>query len=182
MRFYDSIQLTNLDVDEVIRAKRFAEKVVSTTDYSDSNQSFREKIQMDHFISNLGEEAVRKVLQAYAKVEGPDYAIYEAKEKSWEADLLVNAMELAVKTQAQSSAIKYGRSWTFQDGMQRRDTILDKPKAWVVFVLFDDLQPYRFLVYPPFQICELTFGEPKLAQLKGAKKVVYAEGLPGCFS
>ena len=178
MRFYQNIQQVELDVDEVIRAKRFAEAVVGTTDYSDSNQSFREKIQQDHFISKLGEEAAKKVLQAYGEVRGPDYRIYGAAAKSWAADLQVNGIELAVKTQAGSSAIKYGRSWTFQDGTTRRDAILDKPDAWVVFVVFDDGQPYRFLVYPPYQLRELLFGAPKLAHLKGSKKVVYADSLP----
>ncbi|MCW3075055.1 MAG: hypothetical protein JWP69_2124 [Flaviaesturariibacter sp.] len=178
MRFYQNLQTIELDVDEVIRAKRFAEKVVDTTDYSDSNQSFRVKIQQDHFISKLGEEAAKKVLQTYARVEGPDYVIYEGVEKSWEADLLVNGIELAVKTQSQSSAVKYGKSWTFQSGTTRRDTILDKPQAWVCFVLFDDEHPYQFTVYPPYQISELVFGEPKLAHLKGSKKVVYESGLP----
>lgn len=178
MRFYHSIQQVSLDVDEVIRAKRFAEAVVGTTDYSDSNQTLRVKIQQDHFISKLGEEAAKKVLQAYGEVTGPDYGIYDVKAKSWAADLAVNGVEVAVKTQAQSSASKYGRSWTFQDGATRRDAILDKPEAWVVLVVFDDLQPYRFQVYPPYQMGELPFGEPKLAHLKGSKKVVYADALP----
>ncbi|MDB5197132.1 MAG: hypothetical protein JWP88_1503 [Flaviaesturariibacter sp.] len=178
MRFYQILQEVQLDVDEVIRAKRFADTVVGTTDYSDSLQTVEEKVRQDHFISKLGEEAAKKVLLRYAAVEGPDYAIYEAKAKSWEADLLVNGVEAAVKTQAQTSAQRYGVSWTFQCGSHRRDTILDKPEAWVIFVLFDDQHPYRFAVYPPFQIKELVFGEPKLARLKGSKKVVYENTLP----
>ncbi len=74
-------------------------------------------------------------------------------------------------------ANKYGLSWTFQSGSLRKDSIIDKHDAWVVFVEYDDTKPHNCKVLPPFQIKELIFGEPKLSYLKDSKKIVYADTL-----
>lgn len=178
MKFYTKIFKVCLESAIVAKAEIFADKVTSTTNYSDSRQIIADKIRDDHFISKLGEEAVRTVFLKYAHVTGPDYTIYEAKAKSWKEDLYIENTGLAVKTQKRSSAEKYGLSWTFQCSAGRKDTILQQPEAWVVFTLYDDLNPYACYVYPPFQMKELTFGEPRLDKLKGHKKVVYAITLP----
>jgi hypothetical protein len=177
MRFYSEIQKISLAKEAAIKAWRFAKKVVATTDYSDSNQRHRNKILIDHFVSKLGEEAAKEVLSQFSEVVGPDYNIYIAKEKSWEDDLFVNDVGVAVKTQLRRSALQYGLSWTFQSGEIRRDLILDRPEAWVIFVECDEQHPYEMYVYPPLQVKELVFGEPKLQHLKGHKKVVYADTL-----
>ena len=179
MKFYSSVQKIVLAKEVVDKAKSFAVEVAATTDYSDANQQQKDKIITDHFISKIGEEAARVVLCRFAKVEGPDYAIYEAKQKSWAADLFVNKVPLAVKTQATSAAIRYGLSWTFQSGAKRKDLILHQPEAWVVFVEYDDYNaPYETcFVLPPFQMKELVLDEPRLPHLKGHKKVVYAASL-----
>ena len=180
MKFYSSVQKLWLSKEIIDKAKQFAKAVTLTTDYSDTNQSTTDKIIRDHFVSKLGEEAARIVMSRFASVEGPDYNIYTAKQKSWEADLFVNKLPLAVKTQTTSAAVRYGLSWTFQCGIKRRDIILDKPDAWVIFVEYDDMhEPYQTcFVLPPFQIKELRFSEPKLSHLRGHKKVVYAASLP----
>lgn len=163
----------------VRRAQEFAAAVVSTVDYRDSNQSVKAKIQDDHFISKLGEEAVKVVFKARgAQVEGPDYTIYDGKKKSWNADLVINGIEVAVKTQKKSAANKYGLSWTFQHSEIRKDPILKNPEAWVCFVEVDDSDTkYKCIVFPPVKIKKLHFTEPKLKHLKGKKKVVYASDL-----
>ncbi len=180
MKYYSSVQKLTLSEAILIKAKQFAQSVVRTTNYSDANQTQINKIINDHYVSKLGEEAVKMVMGGYAEVKGPDYQIYEAKQKSWEADLFINETPLAVKTQTTSAAIRYGLSWTFQSGLKRKDTILEQPDAWVVFVEYDDSHiPFQTcFVLPPFQIKELVFNEPKLAHLKGHKKVVYATSLP----
>lgn len=162
------------------RAEAFAAAVLDTVDYRDSNQLHREKIRQDHFVSKLGEAAVREVFSGLGhQVKGPDYQVYPAERKSWAADLLVDDLELAVKTQTRSAARKYGLSWTFQCSPQRRDPILDQPLAWVCFTLLhDDETPMRCTVFPPCQIRELTFREPQLLKLRGKKKVVYAQDPP----
>jgi hypothetical protein len=118
------------------------------------------------------------VFSKYVPVSGPDYTIYHGKEKSWSDDLYINKIGLAVKTQKRSMAQRFGLSWTFQSGPARCDVILRKPDAWVVFVTYDDISGNVCYVYPPFQMKELTLGEPVLEKLKGFKKVVYANTLP----
>jgi len=160
---------------EIKRAKQFAEAVISTVNYSDSNQCNKAKIQEDHFVSKLGEEAVRKMYErANFQVKGPDYAIYEGKKKSWEEDLYVDDIGMAVKTQKRSAANRYGLSWTFQCSEKRRDPVLNDPLAWVCFVVFEDVGNKNCLVYPAKQIGKLKFRPPKLEYLIGKKQVVYA--------
>ena len=158
----------------ISHAKEFAEAVVQTIDYSDSNQSIRKKIEEDHFISKLGEVAVASHYKFMGcQVEGPDFTIYLGDYKSWESDLIIDGIPLAVKTQKRSSAKKYGLSWTFQSSGQRRDPILDKPDAWVIFVECNDEDDFSCILFPPKQMKDLILSEPKLKHLVGKKKVFY---------
>lgn len=182
MRFFKQPIAVLVGHDVLERAKSFSEKVAPTVGihgiYTDTNQSNLEKIRHDHYVSKVGEEAVKQVLQQLGKtIKGPDYEIYQGKQKSWASDLWVDGVDLAVKTQTKDLANRFGLSWTFQASRQRRDPILDKPDAWVCFVKFDQ-QKQLCDVYPPYQIKELEFGEPVLVKLKGTKKVVYAQKLP----
>ena len=172
-------QIMQLSQEAVARAAAFADSVVSTVNYRDSNQSVKKKIRDDHFVSKLGEEAVRMVFEARdCKVEGPDYKVYAGKGKSWEADLIVNELDVAVKTQRRSAANRYGLSWTFQDSLERRDPILDIPDAWVCLVVYEDLKEgYECMVYPLRKIKQLIFEAPRLSKLAGKKQAVYLETL-----
>jgi hypothetical protein len=127
----------------------------------------------------LGEEAVRMVFEAReCKVDGPDYNVYAGKGKSWEADLKVNELDVAVKTQRRSAANRYGLSWTFQDSPERRDPILDTPDAWVCLVVYEDLKEgCECVVYPLRKIKQLIFEAPRLSKLIGKKQAVYLETL-----
>jgi hypothetical protein len=172
--FNQYIEVVELEKELADNAKRFAQAVVETTDYSDANQGNREKVIHDHFISKLGEEAVKKLLTdlGYA-VRGPDYTIYPKFKKSWDSDLYVGGLGLAVKTQSLYSARRFGLSWTFGCLPSRRDPILDQPSAWVFFVEYFDTTG-ALLVFPPQQIGQLSFSDPVLPYLVGKKKVVYA--------
>jgi hypothetical protein len=183
MRYFVNVQTIIIETGLVDKAKNFAKQVTPTVGssgngYRDTNQFNLQKIENDHFVSKIGEEAVRIVFeQCSRKVQGPDYQIYAGKQKSWDSDLYVDGLGLAVKTQATSLAKKFGLSWTFQAGSYRKDPILNNLEAWVCFVEFNEITR-QCRVYPPYQIKELTFGEPKLDKLKGSKKVVYADKLP----
>ncbi|MEM7595672.1 MAG: hypothetical protein AAF383_29920 [Cyanobacteria bacterium P01_A01_bin.83] len=89
---------------------------------------------------------------------------------------MIDGVDLAVKTQLKSSVNRHGLSWMFQYGRYRKDTILDEPEAWVCFVQcnYRD-RSYDCIIYPPLQIKNIVFSEPKLAKLKSEKKVVYAK-------
>ena len=172
-------QVIHIPSEAVQRAAAFAEAVAATVNYRDSNQTEIQKIRDDHFVSKLGEEAVRFVFeQRDCKIEGPDYTIYSGKQKSWAADLRINNLEVAVKTQRRSAANRYDLSWTFQDSPQRRDPILDMPDAWVCLVVYEDLkEDYECMVYPLRKIKQLIFEAPRLSRLVGKKQAVYLETL-----
>jgi hypothetical protein len=168
-----------LTPEAVARASAFADAVTATVNYRDSNQTVKTKIKDDHFVSKLGEEAVKFVFEAReCQVEGPDYKVYAGKGKSWEADLKVSGLEVAVKTQRRSAAKRYGLSWTFQDSPERRDPILDMPDAWVCLVVYEDLKEgNECVVYPLRKIKQLIFEAPRLSRLVGKKQAVYLETL-----
>lgn len=177
MKIFKTIQKTKITAEQLIRAQTFSNAVIGTVNYRDSRQNNREKIRHDHFVSKIGEEAVKAIFEKMnLQVKGPDYSIYEGKSKSWDDDLLIDDIPLAVKTQTSHSAAKFGLSWTFQSGKRRADPILKNPLAWVCFVEFDE-QKKICRVFPPFQIKDLPLKEPLLAKLKGEKKVVYAQDL-----
>jgi hypothetical protein len=172
-------QIVHLPPEAVARATAFADAVTGTVNYRDSNQSIKEKIRDDHFVSKLGEEAVRFVFEKRdCAIEGPDYTIYSGKQKSWDADLKVNELDVAVKTQRRSAANRYDLSWTFQDAPERHDPILDMPEAWVCLVVYEDLKPDdECVVYPLRKIKQLIFEAPRLSKLVGKKQAVYLETL-----
>ena len=179
MATFRTPQIVQLSPEAVSRAKAFAEAVTATVNYRDSNQTHRQKINDDHFVSKLGEEAARYVFEARnCVVEGPDYTIYDGKQKSWACDLKINALEVAVKTQRRSAAQRYGLSWTFQDSARRRDPILSMPEAWVCLVVFEDLKSgFECIVYPLRKIKQLIFEAPRLGKFVGKKQAVYLETL-----
>ena len=179
MATFKEPQTVHLSAEAVARAAAFAEAVTATVNYRDSHQIIQKKIRDDHFVSKLGEEAVRFVFeQRDCSVEGPDYTIYSGKQKSWDADLKINDLEVAVKTQRRSAAKRYGLSWTFQDSPERRDPILDTPEVWVCLVVYEDLKDgYECVVYPLRKIKQLIFEAPRLSKLVGKKQAVYLETL-----
>jgi hypothetical protein len=179
MSTFRTPQIIHLPPAAVERAKAFAEAVTETVNYRDSNQTQKKKIHDDHFVSKLGEEAVCLVFQARkCAVEGPDYTIYDGRQKSWAADLKINALEVAVKTQRRSAANRYGLSWTFQDSPERHDPILAMPEAWVCLVVYEDLNPgFECVVYPLRKIKQLIFEAPRLSRLRGKKQAIYLETL-----
>ena len=179
MATFRTPQKIQLPFEAIKRANTFADAVIVTVNYRDSNQSRKHKIRDDHFVSKLGEEAVRLVFERRnCTVEGPDYTIYNRMQKSWVADLKINALEVAVKTQRRSAANRYGLSWTFQDSPKRRDPILSMTDAWVCLVVYEDLEPgFECLVYPLRKIRQLIFEAPRLSRLEGKKQAVYLETL-----
>lgn len=172
-------QRVQLSPEAVSRAQKFADTVTATVNYHDSNQTQAEKIRDDHFVSKLGEEAVRAVFESRnCTVEGPDYSIYTGRQKSWAADLKINDLDVAVKTQRRSAADRYGLSWTFQDSPERHDPILEMPEAWVSFVVYEDAgSGFECIVYPLLKVKKLVFDPPQKSYLLGKKKVVYLEKL-----
>lgn len=179
MSTFRTPQILHVPPEFVARARSFADAVIETVNYRDSNQNKTKKIRDDHFVSKLGEEAVRLVFEMrQCAVIGPDYEVYSSRQKSWSADLRINALDVAVKTQRRSAANRYDLSWTFQDSPRRRDPILSMPEAWVCLVVYEDLKPdHECVVYPLRKIKQLIFEAPRLGRLAGKKQAVYLETL-----
>jgi len=179
MSTFRAPQIVHLPPEILAQAQAFADAVTDTVNYGDSHQTKKQKIRDDHFVSKLGEEAVRLVFEARdCIVAGPDYMIYNANQKSWAADLKINALEVAVKTQRRSAAQRYDLSWTFQDSLERRDPILSMPEAWVCLVVYEDLKlDHECVVYPLRRVKQLIFEPPRLEHLVGKKQAVYLETL-----
>lgn len=156
-----------------LKAQTYAMSVRSTVNYADSAQT-SPKVQGDHLVGKLGEEAVRLVFQSFGlEVAGPDYQVYNARQKSWGHDLSVDGTALHVKTQTVRAALLYGLSWMFQDSSKRSDTALESSDDWVAFVLLDETKLLA-RVYPVQQMKALRFSQPALEHLRGKKQVVYA--------
>jgi len=179
MSTFRTPQIVHLSSEAVDRANAFATAVTDTVNYHDSNQTRKRKIHDDHFVSKLGEEAVKLVFEKrHCVVQGPDYMVYSGKQKSWDSDLKINALDVAVKTQRRSAANRYGLSWTFQDSPERRDPILSNPEAWVCLVVYEDLKPdFECVVFPLRKIKQLIFEAPRLKRLAEKKQAVYLETL-----
>jgi hypothetical protein len=179
MSTFRTPQTVHLPPEAIDRAKAFASAVTETVNYRDSDQTLKKKIHDDHFVSKLGEEAVRLVFEARnCVIEGPDYTIYGGEQKSWAADLKINELEVAVKTQRRSAANRYGLSWTFQDSPKRHDPILSMPEAWVGLVVYEDMKSgFECVVYPLRKIKQLIFEAPRLSRLLGKKQAIYLETL-----
>ncbi len=183
--YYSEIQKVNVLPEWLTSAENFSAFVAPTTDYTDTKQSNLSLVQHQHRISKIAEEAVKQTFENLgAIVIGPDYKIYETREKSWSCDLSVNSIPIAVKAQDEKAALKFGLSWTFQRSsikqnsgrVSRRDIFLDNPIALVCFVKYDEKENSCY-VSLPYQRSSLEFREPVLSKLKDAKAVIYAKTL-----
>lgn len=162
-------------------AKKYADDVISTIDYSDSNQTNLEKIKSDHYNGKVGEFAVYNFLERN-KIEStyPDCEIYEAHNKSWVSDLYVTIegckYPLAVKTMHENAADKFGWSWIFQYSRTgRKDKVFEnRDSSFVSFVkIFRHEIQDGILISRPLILSNFRFSDPIAQRLKGHKLVVY---------
>lgn len=168
------------------QCKDFANKQLDTSrdQYRRRNQSNPERIIKQISDGKMGE------LLAYdhMKLLGfdctePDFAIYTARFKSFDADLISGDTHVHVKTQCQSSAAKYGTSWVFQAGGRgfgHSDPCISEGKSWCIFVIIDH-ERCSGNIYGPLDMCKVRphFKDPKLKQLIGIKKCIYLEDIQG---
>lgn len=162
------IKLSVIDRD---MAMSYARAVVDTVDYAARGQTDKDKAVHDHYIGKLGEIAAAFLLETKGvQVSQPDFAIH--KDKSWDDDLYIDGVGIAVKTQDRELARRFGLSWTFHVN----DPILNEPDKIVYFV---EYTPELMYVYAGHKIRELTFKPPTLERLIPYKKVVYAADLEG---
>ncbi len=94
----------------------FAANSVKTSQdmYSRRGQSDLKKVTWDIRNGKLAEEISYSLLsQTFPNLSTPDYEIYQAGQKSWDADLKNDKVQIAVKSQDRKSAEMFGMSWVF---------------------------------------------------------------------
>ena len=112
------IKITKKDVQ---KAKDFAKKRLekSRAHYMKRKQFNSEKLREDITIGALGEIAAYRMLkkQYGIKVSKPDFNVYEAPKKTFDADLMDKQGHMFhIKSQSIDSSKKYGRSYILQYG------------------------------------------------------------------
>ncbi|MFZ4768630.1 MAG: hypothetical protein ACOYLO_00520 [Ferruginibacter sp.] len=172
--------------DEILDlCKKFASAVNPTTRYDDCGQNDMDKRYIDNLIGKISEFAVYGILNSIGKennfeVNRPDINIYKGKKKSWKSDLSIiatdNEINMAVKSQTLSQALKYSFSGTFQAASFRRDAALDNSNEIIFLCLVDDSSDYKkTLVLPPKKISDIKMSDPKLPKFRGIKICYYAK-------
>lgn len=171
--------------DEIYNAcENFANKVNPTTKYNDCGQNDMNKRLIDNLIGKIAEFGTYGILNSIAKENGftinqPDVLIYKGKKKSWKSDLIIEAddgdINIAVKAQSLSQAMKYSLSGTFQAASFRKDKVLDSTDEIIFLCMVNDTNYRKVLVLPPKTIGEIKFGDPKLFKFKGIKICYYAK-------
>jgi hypothetical protein len=102
--------------------------------------------------------------------------IYEAKDKSFEADLIVGDSLIHVKSQDIESATRYGASWLFQ----KKDKLLTVPgdNEFIAFCIVNDLSvDIKGIVLAKDLVKNNLVSEPKVARYTHTKNALYLQNI-----
>jgi len=189
-----------VSASDVARCRVFAEKSVGTSldQYARRHQTNLKTIQHQIEVGKIGELAVhewiiRQGLRVDVNAEPlawahlltePDFAIYDARHKTFAADMTFDGIPIHVKSQDRASAERFGISWTFQYGAKvgsDKEIFSPNPKGFVAFALVTPGQTTSVTLYGFPKVETLhrydLFRDPKLAKLRGIKTVVYNDDL-----
>lgn len=175
-----SISKQEWDVD-IAKCRSFAQAQYKTSrsQYRRRNQSNPDRIISQIVDGKMGELMVeRHLIETGFSSSSPDFEIYTARNKSFDADLFCGKVNVHVKTQSAESAQRYGASWVFQAGgvgFGNTDPCLDNSSSdWCVFVTLDAKTHSANLVGPlDIRSIRPHFKDPKLQHLIGIKKCIY---------
>lgn len=181
-------KIAKLEVETIENARKFAAEMVKTVNYADSGQTKKEVVENNILVGRLGEEAARLgFINLGYKVVGPDYKIYNPKEKRWKYDLIIEndksqKLGINVMTQAASQARYHGVNWILQSIEKgRKDPLQNDPDSLVCLVELDDsFRWYPCIIYRLYKIGDLQISDAK-GKYFGIKKVIKKEDLP-CFA
>jgi len=142
----------------------FAENCIETNidEYIRRNQKNMEKIVNDIYHGKLAEVLVHDYVSNLKPCSPPDFMIYEAKRKSFDADLSTNSADIHVKSCIES---RYDNSWVFQPN----DPVVINPseKDSLALFVFGVKNNYFYLT----KALDVVYEEPRSNKLN--KKVVY---------
>lgn len=125
------LETIHVSPETIAMCRDFAERSVESSldEYKRRKQFNRKKIEDDITTGKVVEFAISHALQAHGiNCTLPDIAVYEAKQKSFDADLRFGPelqYRIHCKSQKQSQGKAYGISWVFQ----RYDKLVCKPSA-----------------------------------------------------
>ena len=138
MRIGEKIKLTKKVIQQ---CEDFAEARIggSEDEYKRRGEKRNTKIYEDILLGAAGEFAAYKYLSSCGvRVNKPDLAIYDVKNKSFDADLVSNKYTFHVKSQGEQSRKRYGCSWL----LQRRDKVVSDPDEFEYFIFCSVELPY----------------------------------------
>ena len=133
----------------------------------------------DLIIGALGELAVVKMMRKKGYwVRGPDFSIYSAGNKTFDADLSYKGMSFHIKSQSMDSASKYGNSYL----MQRQDPLLkNSPKNNFMVPTLVDTDKNIVKVYGYFPVDKIIendlIGECSIPYFRKYKVALYLDDL-----
>lgn len=150
-----------------------AEVYITNKDmYSSRNQNNEDKVKSDIYFGKMAEFAVYNyLLSINRKCSTPDIMIYQAKQKSYDADLIVNdSVPLHVKSCINSPT--YGNSWVFQPN----DSLVNSPNEneTIALVVMEYNLTFSGYIVKATDVIDL-YKPPRKAELN--KKVLYEKDL-----
>lgn len=151
--------------------------------YKRRNQCNLEKIKEDIFTGAMGELAVYHFLTHLGyNVTRPDFNIYAVRQKSYDADMHLDDLNIHCKSQHWESAKKYGISWILQYGKFGQDKLFKcrTDKDYIAMALLNKDMTVTILgiMSIPYIFDNELIGEPKLKWFQGVKKALYIDDLP----
>jgi hypothetical protein len=170
------MKIINLTKKDREQAEAFADKRCGDSALYKQRGAFKRE---DIVVGALSEIAVYKLLrEAGRDVSKPDFAIYETRKKSYEADLCDSQRHFHVKGQGRVSAKRYGISWLFQ----KSDKIVKEPVLNHYIVPTNvDLDSNEVTVYGIISTTAIhshkCWGECKLDWLNKTKCALYLKDL-----
>jgi hypothetical protein len=169
--------------ERFLQCHNFAEKCADSclSNYKKRGQGNREKIINDILSGKLLEIGAYRLLKKIGlPAIFPDFQIYDAKGKSWDADIVAGKENFHIKSQTKESADCYGESWVLSYGVHGTDRLFkDCTKNDYLIPGFVD-QRYVIIVgiYSVWDILENgLIGMPRLEYLKKSKRCIYKQDL-----
>lgn len=183
-----NIQITD---ENYLKSHNFAEQCAQTCiqNYKRRGQGNLDKIITDIHTGKLLELGAYRLLKTIGiPASFPDFEIYKAKGKSWEADLLTDEYFFHCKGQSEDSYKKYGASWILQWGGKGKGHVdkLFKHQKEHDYLIPGFVQGRTASICGIYQIKEIMskglIKEPKVDWLKFSKRAIYLKDLEEAFS
>lgn len=174
------IKISNYIYDKVVK---FADERLGGSKglYNYRGKSTDNKLKNDIITGALGEYGIQQYLKSLKyKCSKPDLKIYARGEKSFDADLTCDDLNIHVKSQSIQSFKRYGASWL----VQRSDKLYKEPKTIDVFAFTNvnletkEVEILGFVYATDIKDNDL-FGECKVPSFRHSKVALYLTDFEG---